>query len=632
MTHFNHDWDTTVTPAIPVATGDRYYAQDLNDDFNYLQNLLSEMIYRHNGTVKLPTVERSEGYLSFSGGRAVFKKNTQVLDDNEPFVVPPKTKAQQIFEIVDLTDTTLAIPQDNTDYYIVAVPQKQSLLTRIKAILTGGYASRIKYTAIPSLVPCTGDYTLSGMDAGGYIILGAVRNSEYMLFRNPTNFEDKSFDYEEFIKIPVWNGDLGIHSELLQSATGSSSIKGCSVTVQGASDGSAISSGEFYNCNMSVTYLYRGFTGGHFHNCKIAISGSGDDAERAFIFNSVDYNQNPVNPESPDFDGCDINLTLTTIPKYMTYGGRDDSWVSGGYMSAGIVNTYLINCKITCSMLYKDQDKTGEYGTGAIGLVFAYLNVFINCKIEVSGESAPEITPHNYVSFATMFVANRIVKSIVRAVAGLDITISGGRSDTSELNDMFGVYPRTFYEDTDKSYPDVYTWTFNYFESSSVYLEKTVGRPISQEVSQIDRYIILGASFSNCSIEEKSDFYMWHSRLRFTNCTYHVLFVGTESSNAPIDSNIEFRQSYAVIDVSQVTITNSSTHIIGTARYSGSTITICKKSSQTAPTKWISHNTSSDSGACVLSHFRFNSATMTTSQIAVGAGKYSVCDRNTTIN
>ena len=43
MTHFNHDWDTAKTPAVPVSVGDRYYAQDLNDDFNYLKHLPYEV-------------------------------------------------------------------------------------------------------------------------------------------------------------------------------------------------------------------------------------------------------------------------------------------------------------------------------------------------------------------------------------------------------------------------------------------------------------------------------------------------------------------------------------------------------------------------------------------------------------
>ena len=42
MTHFNHEY----TAGIPDSVGDRFYAQDLNDNFNYLKHLSYEMAFQ----------------------------------------------------------------------------------------------------------------------------------------------------------------------------------------------------------------------------------------------------------------------------------------------------------------------------------------------------------------------------------------------------------------------------------------------------------------------------------------------------------------------------------------------------------------------------------------------------------
>ena len=130
MTHFNHDWDTTKNPAVPVSVGDRYYAQDLNDDFNYTKHLPYEALLqnREDGVLIPPTpsYNSSTHVLSLAGGLSAKKIACATLDAEETFVLPPKTKSVLRYERIGLLDVTLTLPQNNVMHYIVATPTKNS--------------------------------------------------------------------------------------------------------------------------------------------------------------------------------------------------------------------------------------------------------------------------------------------------------------------------------------------------------------------------------------------------------------------------------------------------------------------------------------------------------------------------
>lgn len=64
MKHHNHDY-TGGSPNIPIAVGDRYYAQDLGRDFNFLRDLAGKVILDVTG--KLPVLFSGGGVSQGSG-------------------------------------------------------------------------------------------------------------------------------------------------------------------------------------------------------------------------------------------------------------------------------------------------------------------------------------------------------------------------------------------------------------------------------------------------------------------------------------------------------------------------------------------------------------------------------------
>ena len=179
MTHFNHSW-TNDTPAIPEAIGDRYYAQDLNDDFNYLKHLPYEAILQ--GRTRGVTIPPNDAYnsgthtLDLSGGLGVVALNTPVLDVNESFVVPPKTTSNTRYERVSFQDVSLTLPVDNAVHYIVATPTKRSLLQRTKSLLSELYYSRIKYDGIIAVQDTA--------PTSDQILVGLCYNDDYLLCKD----------------------------------------------------------------------------------------------------------------------------------------------------------------------------------------------------------------------------------------------------------------------------------------------------------------------------------------------------------------------------------------------------------------------------------------------------------------
>lgn len=175
MTHFNHEWDTTKTPAVPVSVGDRYYAQDLNDDFNYLKHLPYEAIIANNhlGIIKPPIVQfdHENSILSIGSSLCAIPLPTQVLDTDTDFVIPPTTKTTKRLERIQINPATLDLTSINlnTLYFIIGTPQKNSLLPRNKALLSEQYYSRVEYNGSYSLVTIN---ELEQLDE--YILIGTI--------------------------------------------------------------------------------------------------------------------------------------------------------------------------------------------------------------------------------------------------------------------------------------------------------------------------------------------------------------------------------------------------------------------------------------------------------------------------
>ena len=321
MTHFNHDW-TDDTVAVPQAVGDRYYAQDLNDDFNYLKHLPYEAILqgRTKGVIIPPidTWDIDSHSLTLSGGFGVVALDTPVLDINEDFTIPPKTILVPRFERIAFSNATLILPNDANAHYIVATPTKRSLLQRGKALLSENYACRVKYDGVITIqdtAPTTNQ-----------ILIGLCHNNEYLLCK------DFVFDQGiDTIKLHKWYGENKITNSLVSLLQSYYNINISTIetsisinNVDGSIVGTTVEGivgGTFNNCTISIGSIKksfnittRGIVGGTFNNCTISIGIVKNTGIKDSIFNN-----------------CDI------------YIGNID----GGNFSDGIRGSTLNNCTIS---------------------------------------------------------------------------------------------------------------------------------------------------------------------------------------------------------------------------------------------------------------------------------------------
>ena len=299
MTHFNHDWDTTKTPAVPVSVGDRYYAQDLNDDFNYLKHLPYEVFLqgRSRGVMIAPndTWNNDTGMVTLSGGFGVISQDCIELDPNEGFTIPPKTHSSPRYERISFEDTVLMLPNDNAVHYLVATPTKRSLLRRAKTLFTEQYASRIRYDGIITLqdIPPT----------AGQILVGLCSNKEYCLLidNNPDQCKDNIILKKWFGQNTITQGFVSalqsyyntsiasIETEINIDSINDMGINGgtfnnCTIIIDavGSTDSVGINGGTFNNCTIAIGAVTSGgvgilggvgIHGGTFNNCTIAING-----------------------------------------------------------------------------------------------------------------------------------------------------------------------------------------------------------------------------------------------------------------------------------------------------------------------------------------------------------------------
>ena len=274
MTHFNHEWDTAKTPAVPVSVGDRYYAQDLNDDFNYLKHLPYEVFLqgKSRGVMVAPndTWDNGTNSLTLSSGFGVILQDCVELDPNEDFAIPPKTHSSPRYERIPFADTVLTIPTDNTIRYIVATPTKRSLLQRAKTLFTEQYASRVRYDGVITIQDTA--------PTAGQILVGLCRNKEYCLL-----IDNNLNQCKDNIILKKWFGQTKITQDFVPALksyynTSIASIE-TEITIDTISGGQGISSGTFNNCTVTINmtnFNGYGISSGTFNNCTVTIKTTQD--------------------------------------------------------------------------------------------------------------------------------------------------------------------------------------------------------------------------------------------------------------------------------------------------------------------------------------------------------------------
>ena len=283
MTHFNHEWDTIKIPAVPISVGDRYYAQDLNDDFNYLKHLPYEVFLqgRSRGVMITPndTWDNDTNSLTLSNGFGVVLQDCIELDPDEDFVIPPKTHSSPRYERIPFIDVTLVLPNDGATHYIVATPTKRSLLQRTKAIFTEQYASRVRYDGIVTIQDTA--------PTAGQILVGLCHDKEYCLLidSDPNQCKDN-------IILKKWFGQAKITQDFVASLqsyynTSVASME-TNITINTVSSGNGISNGTFNNCTINIGTVSggRGIADGTFTSCIITIgtiSGSSVDVSSSVV-------------------------------------------------------------------------------------------------------------------------------------------------------------------------------------------------------------------------------------------------------------------------------------------------------------------------------------------------------------
>ena len=153
MTHFNHEWDTTRTPAVPVAVGDRYYAQDLNDDFDFLEDnafALVKGMLAYNSDIILDlswSYNASTHILTISKLSVITKITVPTVADEE-FSVPPVTTTRSKYIVAHLkSSVAVEVPVESLSPSVTLKCDiiAQKTCTRNKALVTETLDSRVEY-------------------------------------------------------------------------------------------------------------------------------------------------------------------------------------------------------------------------------------------------------------------------------------------------------------------------------------------------------------------------------------------------------------------------------------------------------------------------------------------------------
>ena len=398
MTHFNHEWDTTKTPAVPVSTGDRYYAQDLNDDFNYLKHLPYEVFLqrRSRGVMVAPNDvwDNNTNILTLSGGFGVISQDCIELDPNEGFTIPPKTHSSPRYERISFVDTALVLPpEENKTYYIVATPTKRSLLQRTKALFTEQYASRVRYDGVITIQDTT--------PTAGQILIGLCCYKQYCLLidNNPDQCRDN-------IILKKWFGQDKITQDFISALqsyynTSVASIE-TKITISTVS-GYGIDSGTFNNCTITIDTINNGGSygihSGIFNDCTINIGTISD----GFGINGGIFNDCTINIKSTDnntsggigigsgtFGNCIITIGTISDSNGINGGIFNNCTITIGTIndSNGINSGTFNNCIIKINTV-------NSYGFGING------GTFNNCTITIGTGSNGINNSKNVVLYLT---------------------------------------------------------------------------------------------------------------------------------------------------------------------------------------------------------------------------------------
>lgn len=376
MTHFNHEY----TAGIPDSVGDRFYAQDLNDNFNYLKHLSYEMAFQgKNGIVVMPkyTFDKESRMLTFEGGIGAVRMNATVVNENEAWAIPPKTKQEMRYERVEFTDTALDLnSNENPDQlrYIVVTPVKKSFASRVKALVGGDFVSRVKYTGTISLSYNQPD--------PNQILLGFARPNEFLIL-DRVQPEDRVVVKEH----RIWSSGMG--SDLTYSASnaypkvlaalGRSADTPVQTNISGGSlnltlpslvvDSKITQAGiDNINDRMSVTTT-NSTTGSILKNCELKVSALASGTRKLTL------------------DGCTVNLprfaATVSVVQSVIFKDCDITCSPLNNSSATMKSCTLEGCKIIVNKL----------NTTSPAKMFEYIHckkcVFdINCAIKPSDEYA----------------------------------------------------------------------------------------------------------------------------------------------------------------------------------------------------------------------------------------------------
>ena len=140
---FNHNYEN----GIPLGVGDRYYAQDLSRDNRYLQTLalrgLSAIYDTDSGILNgLQLTKKSESLLGLTAGIGYCHCAVTIVDDDQPWTVPPQTKTEDILGLVDIETQDIQITpemKNGSKHYVKAVYKEKIVQSRTRQASDGSY-------------------------------------------------------------------------------------------------------------------------------------------------------------------------------------------------------------------------------------------------------------------------------------------------------------------------------------------------------------------------------------------------------------------------------------------------------------------------------------------------------------
>ncbi|MBD5584198.1 MAG: hypothetical protein HDQ88_03880 [Clostridia bacterium] len=372
MIHFNHDY----TAGVPNAVGDRYYAQDLNDDFNYLKHLPYEVLYKgKNGVITLPTYEYDEENktFTFKGGAGIFNTNCTVIDESVTWTIPPATKSDMRYERVEFKDSIVDVSSyTDSMAYLVVTPTKKNLLTRTKALIATPYEARTKYEgqiSITTSEPTANQIFLGLVSSGNIILPSSIQYKKNVVLLDVCDCKTAQFT-------PTIMGQI-IYPIFGSSANRTLYSIECSDMRLGQDDASSTYiSGNIKNSVVSSGYVTVNYAENcDFNKCTINVLDSSSKCVNCKIGNISSSSS-----DSGTFENCQITLT--------SFGSSLN--LKGIFINCNIncrnITVYpeakLINCNITTTSLIQTDGRSDS--------------TFIGCNIDTT--AAPYNTETNDVS------------------------------------------------------------------------------------------------------------------------------------------------------------------------------------------------------------------------------------------